>query len=252
MTTTSFFRGKGTPSNLNSVAIRWSRRLLLPLAFAGLLPLSRVADAGVVSSSDCLPPLDPNDAYVGVVHARFATGLGLVDLTDFNHRDFSTCLSPPASGSQLHTFSSTAEFDASFGGGPFTHFTAPAAVQVQVTFDHQTGNTRFFDTEMLQLDISGGTLPAAVIIRESPTLASTGETTIENVGSGSFVIDSFFDVFIELSLDGGQTFTPCDPCGRVTLQRIPEPSSLLLLAAAGVALWSRRRCSGSSPSRPRR
>ena len=62
-----------------------------------------------------------------------------------------------------------------------------------------------FQTEMLQLDISGGGLPTGVMIRESPTLASTGATSISDLGGGQFQIDSFFDVFAELSIDGGTT-----------------------------------------------
>jgi hypothetical protein len=61
----------------------------------------------------------------------------------------------------------------------------------------------FYDTEMLQLDISGIGLPAGMMIRESPTLASTGKTAISPAAGGGFIIDSFFDVFTELSMDGG-------------------------------------------------
>jgi hypothetical protein len=64
----------------------------------------------------------------------------------------------------------------------------------------------FYDTELLQLDIAGGTLPPGMLIRESPTLASTGKTAISPAPGGGFVIDSFFDVFTELSTDGGQTW----------------------------------------------
>jgi hypothetical protein len=64
----------------------------------------------------------------------------------------------------------------------------------------------FYDTEMLQLDISGGGLSAGMMIRESPTLASTGKTAISPAAGGGYLIDSFFDVFTELSMDGGQNW----------------------------------------------
>jgi hypothetical protein len=64
----------------------------------------------------------------------------------------------------------------------------------------------FYDTEMLQLNITGGNLPAGMMIRESPTLASTGKTAISPATGGGYIIDSFFDVFTELSTDGGQTW----------------------------------------------
>jgi hypothetical protein len=66
----------------------------------------------------------------------------------------------------------------------------------------------FYDTELLQLDISGGGLPGNMRLRESPMLASTGKTAISPAPGGGFIIDSFFDVFTELSTDGGLTWTP--------------------------------------------
>ena len=63
------------------------------------------------------------------------------------------------------------------------------------------------DTEMLQLDLPGGSLPPGVRLRESPTLASTGQMTVTPT-PGGYHIDSFFDVFTELSIDDGQTWAP--------------------------------------------
>ena len=42
--------------------------------------------------------------------------------------------------------------------------------------------------------------------RESPTLASTGKTAISPAPGGGYIIDSFFDVFTELSMDNGNTW----------------------------------------------
>ena len=59
-----------------------------------------------------------------------------------------------------------------------------------------------------------------IMIRESPTLASVGQHTLHpmpgtpSMPDGMLFIDSFFDVFTELSIDGGQTWTPADRrCG---------------------------------------
>ena len=54
---------------------------------------------------------------------------------------------------------------------------------------------------------AGGGLPAGVSIRESPTRASTGKTTVRTA-TGGYQIDSFFDIWTEISLDGGQTWSP--------------------------------------------
>ncbi len=48
-----------------------------------------------------------------------------------------------------------------------------------------------------------------LLVRESPTFASAGMMTIESDGSGSGgTFGSFFDVFFELSFDGGATWQP--------------------------------------------
>ena len=65
----------------------------------------------------------------------------------------------------------------------------------------------FYDTEMLQLDISGGNLPQNMKLRESPTLASTGKTAIQPQANGQYIISSYFDVNTEVSMDNGQTWS---------------------------------------------
>ena len=122
---------------------------------------------------------------------------------------------------------------------------------VQTIVYGKTGNvTGTFATEMLQMDLQG-TVPGlgAFMIRESPTLQSTGQTSIAPFPPGQFKIDSFFDVFTELSIDGGATWMPGTGgngpggSGHVELQGIPEPASIALLAFGliGIAGLARRR-----------
>ena len=91
------------------------------------------------------------------------------------------------------------------------------------------GSSQTFDTEMLQMDISGGGL----MIRESPTLQSMGHTMIENNPGGGLLISSFFDIFTELSVDGGQIWLPRSGSTTATIRAVsvPEPSVLVLLGA---------------------
>ena len=79
---------------------------------------------------------------------------------------------------------------------------------------------------MLQLDLSGGSLPAGVMIRESPTLPSRGGTTARALPGGTYRVDSFFDVFTEVSLDGGATWSPSDGPLRLEAAPVPPPVPL--------------------------
>ncbi len=72
-----------------------------------------------------------------------------------------------------------------------------------------SGLTRHFDTEMLQLDIAGGDLPGGLMLRESPSKPSLGRTSERNDPiHPTYHIESFFDVFTEVSTDGGMTWWP--------------------------------------------
>jgi hypothetical protein len=73
------------------------------------------------------------------------------------------------------------------------------------------------DTETLQLNISGGNIPQGVMIRESPTLPSPGGTSVARLSDGEFRISSFFDIFTEITVNGGQTWVPATGPARVTL-----------------------------------
>jgi hypothetical protein len=99
-------------------------------------------------------------------------------------------------------------------------------------------DTGVFSTEMVQMNMTG----PGFMIRESPTRQSTGQTTITAIGGGRYHIDSFFDVFTDLSIDGGNTWIPSTTSNRMTL--VPEPSSIALvgMGIAGLAgMWWRRR-----------
>jgi hypothetical protein len=130
-------------------------------------------------------------------------------------------------------FNFTYSVDLRRGSDPFTTHTGTGTARLVGTAPLGPG-PRIFETEMLSLDISGaynGVSP--FLIRETPTLASTGQTTIEELSGGQYRMDSFVNVFTEMSVDGGQTWFPM----------VPEPSGLLLLvlATAGIGMTSRRR-----------
>jgi autotransporter-associated beta strand protein len=155
-----------------------------------------------------LPPLDGNYVSPAKWHALYANG---IIITNASHNRFTqTQPPPPPGGSQTENFGSTVGGMISMdGGASFQPFSAPASVAVQVNSrpDEDNGSTRFFDTEMLALSLSGGNLPGGVMVRESPSKASLGRTSIRTTSTG-YKVDSFFDVFTEVSLDGGATWSP--------------------------------------------
>src|SRR5262249_46911699 len=152
---------------------------------------------------------------------------------------FSNSFPPPQNVGNMGTdnFNSQLLGDLVVNGGSPMPFAASAAVTGNVTKAAGPNGSSLgtFATEMVQPDITG--LPGGALIRESPTLASLGQTTIADQGGGLFHIDSFFDIFTELSLDGGQTWIPATGPGHVDLvSGVPEPSTFALLGLGALGL----------------
>lgn len=133
---------------------------------------------------------------------------GASDLSLFNE---SASIQPL--GGEMAIHSSACDVQYRYDGRDRFVRSAPYSVRIHHTFDD--GSDQYFDTEMLQLDLSGGTLPSSVMLRESPSKASLGRTSIRAIPTGGFEVSSFFDIFTELSVDGGSTWSSQSP---VTLE----------------------------------
>ncbi len=192
---------------LPPVASTPGRVRLALLTLLGFVAIAGVTSAlAYSSSSDTTPP--PGGEYrtpdLATYHAAYPNG---TIVNNPIHYAFSGGGPPPPSGSNVvHTFSSVVDFTVFPNGLPNgNRQRAPAQVVVRMQHVADNNGIRVFQTEMLQLDIAGGTLPANVRMRESPTLASTGMTTIQPTATG-FEVQSFFDIFTEMSTDGGATW----------------------------------------------
>ncbi len=190
----------------------------MPASGAAHVDLERQAPVSTFESNQ-LP--SRNAEYVSAPQSQTQYGNGIV-FKNVSDGFFTQSYAPPALGAnQTDWFGSQVDFDVSTdNGNTFTHFTTSAQVTVNVHHVQDSDTTCTFDTEMVQLNIS---LPNGVMIRESPTKASTGRTHIAPSADGNFKIDSFFDIFTEVSLDGGQTWTPADGSAHVELERIAPP-----------------------------
>ncbi|MHC4697218.1 MAG: hypothetical protein ACYTFA_10780 [Planctomycetota bacterium] len=184
-----------------------------------------IPESGVVLPSPDLPPeSDPSDCeqivsqYEGDgVHAMFPGG---IDFSDPKHKCFQNVLREAVGDDEMETFDSTLEGLVDIGGGPVP-VTLTGPVQV-VAFDKAGNTTGTFSTEIISMSLTGNVGTVLIEIRESPSLASTGETTITDLGGGLHQIDSFFDVFTELSVDGGPFDPQTDGPGRVVLVTLDQ------------------------------
>jgi hypothetical protein len=106
-----------------------------------------------------------------------------------------------------------------------------------------------FNTVIDQLDLRGASslLPGSGewMIRLSDSMQSGGSYSISDLGGGQYSITSFFDIYTEISFDGGLTWNPSvDSNGDIMaahfeLMTVPAPSVMAVLGVAG--LGGRRR-----------
>jgi hypothetical protein len=132
-------------------------------------------------------------------------------------------------------FQSDIRFQVSSDGGrSWQDVSARTDQRVRVKQTMALGGTEIFETEMLSLNLvgtggAGAGVPAGVRLRESPTRRSLGMTTLRQVPGltaaepSGYRIGSFFDIFTEISLDGGQTWSAVRKPSHVILTAQPPP-----------------------------
>jgi hypothetical protein len=159
------------------------------------------------------------------------------DLIGIKHFNFSNIVLTSSGGNDTETFNSELQGQVSLGGSPYIPIDLTGPVSVE-EFGHTGMTTGTFNTQMLSMDMTGNVAGHSVEIMLDPTNPTLGQTMVDGAGGGLFRIDSFFDVFTELSIDHGP-FVPSTGAARVDL--LPEPTSLGLLGIGAFALCTRRR-----------
>ena len=169
------------------------------------------------------PLLLPPNGMMAATGGQVSCANGIV-VRNAACRMFDASVSPPASlgVSVTENCAARVELEISMDGGlTWTSCAAAGALRMSITNSGPDSGDTLYATEVLQLDAGGGTFPEGWLIRESPTKASLGETRIEAPPAG-YMIDSFFDVFTEISTDGGMSWSPAAQAIRMELKVDPK------------------------------
>ena len=175
---------------------------------------------------------------IDIVTFPVSPGISLL-ARNFVHGNFPTPISPPpTNNAAAYTAGNTlVTLQVSLDGGQTWGSAQGNGLMIAVIRhgSNDIGNTRMFDTELLQLNISGESAFGPFLLRESPTRTSSGKHTIQNHPQG-FLVTSFFDVFLEVSTDNGINWIPADRAIHVAVDQAPRcgvPGSKLHLTRSG-------------------
>lgn len=178
-------------------------------------------EPGVLVSVVALPVAGA--AYRGAGEHVFLDGAAA--LTCGNHGLFSSAVNPP----QRIGETVVSEYTAAFVGElvlepPVVSSSAMHSLDVQarmaerITLRGSSDGERIFDTELMTFELGGADMPDGVLVRESPDLPSSGRTTITAASGGFSRVESYFDVWLEISVDDGRSWHLAESAVRMTLE----------------------------------
>jgi hypothetical protein len=229
----------------------WHHLLPAAVVLAAVAAVVPVAQASIIQPSPSLPPTT-GGYTAGTICVPLGPGVCIVGAT--LHGFTGTVSTFDISGQAVDSsVTLTADVYTDMGGKPGT-LIAPVTLggPIGILYAGRMNDMELgtFTSSLTELDLTGtfhGITTHTIEIMLNPMMTSMGPTTVAPSG-GNYRIDSFFDVFAELSLDGGPFMA--GPSRTFTLTAIPEPGSISLLALGLVgAIGKLRQRLGSSTLR---
>jgi hypothetical protein len=191
--------------------------------------LSAVPVTAVIATTESLPPA--NSAWIGESSHLFMGGQAV--LTCSSHGTISGSGEPPKKQGR----SSVIEYGAVFKGElklypplvpserSFT-LNDPIRMTEKLTLKSNKRSIKSYVTELTAVDFFGSGLPDYISIRESHSRRSTGKATIGRSKDGTFKVQSSYEVWLEISVDHGRSWSLASEA--VTMRLAPEVKSASL------------------------
>ena len=213
-----------------------------PVTFAACIIMTvggfTAASADVTTTSPSLPLL--NIPYVSIMQAGCFTGAGVCVSSGSLTMTSTVSSTFDIAGQHIVADASyTAELTDLFGT-PIGSVDLTGTMQEDVLDRTTDADTGTWFTDVSALSLSGSALGDTLAMTQDPDNASTGATAIADNGDGTYLVSSFFDMFVDLSLSSAPPETV--DAGPIFFDvAVPEPSTLGLLAVPVFALALLRR-----------
>jgi len=189
----------------------------------------------VTANSDRFPPTGA--AWMGSAPHRFLGGR--ITLFCGTHGNFSEGSALPEKRGESRVIRYNAEFHGELkvndSALPFAGswvIRDPIRMIERVTALGRRESIRHFATELLAIEFSGADFPSNVSIRESTARQSAGTMAVSHDRKGPYRIQSLYQVWLELSTDGGKTWRQADNAVEMRLEPVTGTATLSTHAPA--------------------